>query len=337
MIRKRAPSGFKPLYRHLIRDAFKASWQNRAFWPLALFAGVLQTGGVLDIILFTIQKIQLDTRIWLIQKPVPVLGSFLEYASSVSNLSGFLSAVSSIQNLIIAILIIFAFLAVSIICQGALVYGLYRSHHQDRITLHQALSRGAKHFPALAILNIITHTLIWITKSLVLLPTALFLTEYTWVTTLAALIGTICFAIIFVLIITVHMLSVNAMTVHEMTLVQAINVSVNFFRKHLITVLELGILLFVAGFVMLLAGLSAFLIASIPFYILLNMFFLVNASGFLILTFSAAALAFFSIMLIIGAWNFTFNYAAWERLYDRFMNHEPISRLHRSLNWLLGK
>ncbi|MDP3793557.1 MAG: hypothetical protein Q8R07_02275, partial [Candidatus Uhrbacteria bacterium] len=41
-----------PLYREVVRDAWHTAWHERQWWVFALFAGILQTGGIYDAILF---------------------------------------------------------------------------------------------------------------------------------------------------------------------------------------------------------------------------------------------------------------------------------------------
>lgn len=334
MIRKQAPSKSPALYRHLFKDAFLASWHNRHLWPLALFAGILQTAGIFDTILASGQGVQFESMSWLTDGSIRFLAHLVAALSSSSHFSGFLTGVALVQNLVISLTILFAILSFSIISQGGLVYAINQLLKGTRVGIREALGAGVKYAQPIALINILSVLFLWVARTLVMLPAMQFVQAPTIPSVVLYLVTFLIFFAATVLVTSVHMLSLNAIVIDKANVSEAIHLSLDTFKKHWLIVLESGFILLLIGVAMLILGFVGFLIFSIPLFILLNITELTAASTLSFLGTGLAALLFLCTMLAVGAWNVSLNYGVWERMYFRFVNHAPKAKLHRAINWL---
>lgn len=337
MIRKSVPSrGQTPLYRQILRDAFISAWKNRILWPLALFAMVLQTGGIMDAVFYTVDslgsQVHDDSRFVMLGQVWAVITSLFHATDTVS----FLSAISSVQNLLFALIFLIAILGMSVISQGALIFGLGRVFRGEKPHLHESLQAGARVFQPVALLNIVSYAFMWAVTSLLLVPATSFITHPTILSIGAYALSLILFILVSIITTTVHLFALNAIVFERSSLTDAIGTGLTLLRRHWLIVLELSVFLFFIGLGLLIAGFIAFMLAGIPLFLFMAIFNLLNAESLFYITYLLAGFAFIVVMLCAGACDVTIQYGTWERLYQRTISGNPLAKTHRWLNWLFN-
>lgn len=322
MIRKNQP---RPLYREILRDAFLTAWQERKLWIFALFAGMLQTGGMYDVLIRSGRIVSekgnlvLTPRIfafWPLDNPIATVGFF--------------------ERFLFASILVLAILALSVIAQGALAYGLGTRTRGKTPPLRQCLHIGAHHLFPVAFLNLFTLGLIGVGRFIVIALLAMTVTETSYLNALVFLLTFGAFLVVTFILTTVHMFALNSIILEGASLWNGILHGYRLFKKSWFIILETGALLFVLGIALFLLAFVLFGIAGLPILLLLVSFMILPTPGLFWLTMLVGIALFFTVMLATGALSITFQYDTWHRLFRRVDSGNAHAKLHRVLDWILN-
>jgi hypothetical protein len=312
----------RPLYREVVRDALLIAWHERRLWPFAILAGILQTGGIADVVIYAMRQLSGDSQSIL----ASAWGGFL--------LGDAFSAAGWIQGVLLSGLIVGAILTISVVSQGALVYGLGARIRGRIPTWRQCLTVGARNFSSIVIVNIVTLGLIWIARFLMLVPYAFSLSEPTALTVVTYFFSALLFLLASVALTTMHLFAVNAIVLQDAPAHEALVRAYETFKQHwLITIETAGILLGVGAMGMILA-LFLFTLLAVPLFLFLVAAELLQITILLQTGYVLGFVLFFGLMFLIGAYTITFQYAAWGKLYRRMGEGGAMARIHRWLHWL---
>ncbi|MFC1788145.1 hypothetical protein ACFLZY_02915 [Patescibacteria group bacterium] len=323
----------KALYRSLLKDAWRLTWQRKQFWVFGLFAAVISSGGVVDVLFRSFKRIETGRNLF----ENILNGSFIgyeifgQYVQQLQLLDVGRVSITAALALIIIIGILFA----AVVSQGALIIGLSK---RQILTLKQAWQKGLSFFWPIFGLNILIKALSIIMIILSTLPLVLFITRATYQD---ALLFFALFLIFFPLVIIISIVSMIALIdiiKSKSHALDAIHTGLIYFKRHWLVTFELGVILFfittIAGFLMFLI----LLLLSLPYTVLLvlttitashTLFILINALAFLLTVI---------LILIFIALAATFQHACWLIFYERAV-HKTRSlhlkaKLERLLHWL---
>lgn len=293
-------------YRFLAQEALKLTWQRKSFWILGIFAGVLTSGGILDLFLHAYSFFRTEQTFLheLLSGSLP--GSdwmmlLLEKTRTTPS-----SALSLI--LFFFVIVIFVFLFWSLMCQASLLRGLLEKKYLSWKKLFQKTFSAL--LPLLGIwlfTKAVTLLLLFLTS----IPLALFFLKPTLTHGLLSFF--ILFAF-FVFAVFLQFLSVFASIKAVSSPISAFNAlheSFNHIRKHGFIIFEATLLLFFLTILASFVGMLFFAILLVPFVLLL-LLSLFSGSTFLYLFFfglGILSLSFF-LFLFSGAIT-TFSYAWW--------------------------
>ena len=321
-----------PLYREVIRESLVTAWKKRSLWIFAIFAAILQTGGILDVLLHSVQQLTMEGR-QLISSPWINIFSSFNLIEGTRDLHQVFSIIGRTQAFAYVSLIIGGILTCSILAQGALVYGLQGGNSKIP-KLRECLAVSGKHSWSVATLNILSIGLLWLLRFLLLIP----LVQSAQNPSVSSLIVYMMMFLVFIiasfLLTTVHLFTLNGLLLDELTLWQSLEQSYELFKKSWLIIVETGALMLVIGFGMMMGAFLLFLIGVIPLILFLLGAALIQSTTFMIFFYGLSSLLLFFIMIVCGTYMVTFQYDAWGRLYQRIRAGNAFSKMHRWYHWL---
>lgn len=326
MIRKNKINTQAHLYRIIIPEALRDAWSRRYLWPIALFAGLLYTGGIYDVLLASFREAKTKSLAMTSGGLPPVLNIVWEGIKNASD--GFVIA-SMVQSILVAFVILGTFTALSIVCQGALAFGLGGSIRGRAPMFKESLSVGGKYAWRILALNVITLFLGWLAKFFFFIPYGLSMVNPVTGLGVLAATGAIFYALCIITLAAIHLFALNAIVLQDAHVNEALIRAWQLFKKGWLNVLEIGAMLFLVGAGILVAGALAFVIMALPTFLLMAVAALLNSSAFVYLGFIIFVLLFFTSTLLAGMVAITFQYAAWHRLFIRLGEGGALPKLHR--------
>lgn len=318
-----------PLHRTVLGEAFRAAWHERRLWIFALFAGILQTGGIYDVIAASIRQISLSiqgasrTWFWAFGSPVGnqlLAISLKDYASGRFLIGGF---------------IVLVLLLCSLLSQSALVVGASARLRGHTMAWKDLMAVGFRHLWSVFLLNIITLGAIGIARAFLFIPFFYAARLPSILNVLGSIIAFVLFVFAVVFFTSLHLFSLQFIAVQENGVIQALFKSFWLFKKAWLVVLEKGLLLLVIGFGLLIAGFLAFLLLSLPWMLLLVAALLLQNAIIATVGWALLLLAFLAAMGLIGMFAITFQYAAWDGVFRRVSGNSAMAKLHRFFRWLM--
>ncbi len=314
-----------PLYREIMRHALIASVKGWRLWLFAFVAGLLQTGGILDVAVRALQTIQQQTssvfaNTWL---------SFWYPAS----ITGIGALTIGLKSLVFVLILLAAFVC-SVMAQGALVAGLEKKNSiAPRASIVQLIHLAGRSFWPLATLNILTQSLLWCSRFLLLVPLAYATRTPSFLNTLGTFAAFGVFLIAAFFITAIHLFALQAIIGDDLHLHDALVRALDHFRRAWLIVVEIAFLLVLFGLVVATIGIMLFTIGITPLFFFLVALALANVHAMgiaLIMT------LFILCAAIIGSFTITTQYAAWGLLYERIGERTATAKIHRAIHWLLG-
>jgi hypothetical protein len=329
----RTPASHEPVYRPIVREAFRVAWAEKHYWPVAIFAGILLTGSVYDIIWKSLNALTPQAG---------VIGTVAVFSSKATTtwatLSGANIVIGGLQVLIMtlfAIVIGFAIMAASVIAQSALVFSIGMKRNGEEHRVRTALNVGARALWPVLALNLITIAIIFACRALVAIAFSFVLAYGSAASFLAYIASFILFTAVAIAAGIIEILALNAMILDGATIAQGIERGLVLLKRHwvvaaetagLLFLISLGtfILLFAAGMILTFASLLLFLVAIAAKVA-------AAASLIAIIYFIAVAaliLALFGFMVHV-------HYAAWTFVYRRLGEGGVLPKLHRMVrSWV---
>lgn len=326
-----APS-HQPLYRTLFREALSQAWHHPRLWLLGGFASLLMTGGIYDVLIRSLNEMGESAAI-LLTNASPVsqgLGAWVRQPlSDISSFSDALSTLGHLPSFLFAVILVLAFCALSVIAQGALVYSLGIRHQGAIPTLRSSLAVGGRFFWKVALLNLVTLSLLWFFRTLVLVPFMTPLEETTTLTIVASISTYILYVLAVIFLTSTHMLGLTSLVLQKYSITESLaRGAVQSFRSKLL-ILELGLGFFLLGVVLFLGLALTYAVAGVPLVILALSAALLQsnwiADTLITLFLSGALIAF----IAFGSFATTVQYAAWNSLALRVSQGTALSKLHR--------
>lgn len=335
MIRKNK-NQHRPLYREIVRDAFATTWRERKLWIFALFAGILQTGGVYDVILVSIKRMPDQVQSLFDGQGMSALLAIERRFSGMDAIQSTLGFLSFLQGLILAIMIILAFWGLSAVAQGAITYALGTRSRGKGPTFRESLTVGARHLWPILTLNVFTLGLIWLARFIVLIPFAFSIKNPSLLSVFGYFLSFMLFLLISVALTAIHLLALNAIILDKAHLWPAICQAYEMAKRSWALVLEIGAIMFAVGALALAAGAILFFVTAIPLFLFMVATALLQFWTLLWIATVIGFILFFTIMVSAGAWAIAFQYAVWQQLYLRIGSGTASAKIIRWVRWLVG-
>src|SRR3989339_1095515 len=300
------------LYRPLFREAWLLTWQRKSLWIFGIFAALISTGGVIDTVGATLQKVE-RTESLLHQL---MDHSFIGYPLASEYIQQLTLLGTHRVGLILCVITIsvVALLIISILSQGALLLGIGSKEPQEPYRLRRL---AGNHFWSLFIVGILNKILMSILTLLMILPLWLIAVSGSTIDAILFFILMLVFIPISVIINIVYMFTMIHIVEKNAHLLDAIHLGFQLFKKQWVATIEYGLILF---FLVFAAGLALLFASSLLFipYTLLSPIVLLTGSTALFITMNVLfAFLIFVVILVFGGVSVTFQYSAWYVFYKR--------------------
>lgn len=298
------------LYRPFLREAWRLTWERKSLWIFGIFAALISTGGVVDVVWRTLEKVKRTES--LLENLADA--SFMGYdvaASYIGQLAvlgpertSFIVIVSTLMGILLIV--------IATLSQGALILGIRAKTTSDPYALRREANA---HFWSLFLIGTLNKMLMLLLVVLMTLPLLLVSISTGLGHSLLFLALMLLFipaTIVLNIIYLFALIDVVETGAHPLS---AIHTGAQLFAKQWLATLEYGILLFLLVFG---AGLLLLVLLSLMFVPLSIIYTLTVLAGSLslLLTFTVTAgLVLFVILLVFAGACVTFQYSAWYHFY----------------------
>ncbi|OGL67252.1 hypothetical protein A2856_04330 [Candidatus Uhrbacteria bacterium RIFCSPHIGHO2_01_FULL_63_20] len=315
-----------PIYRTLLRDAWRLAWGRRSLWVFGLFAGLVTTGGVIDVAFRGFKRIESASD--LLQGVLS--GSFAGYETFGAWMRQVQMLEPSRVTATVTVLVLVAvWLGVTaVLSQGALIRGLVCEHDRP---WHHHLFEGKPYFWRLLTLALAGKAVNAVLLIASALPLVLLVTRgFAEDAVLYCLTFLVFFPLMVVASLTFTLAAIDAVR-HDRGAAHALAHATGTFLDHWLPALEVGVAAFLVMAAMWIASGVTLILLSIP-YAMLVALSLYAGSPFLFACASivSAVCAAFLVFAFTGA-SVSFQHAVWLRFLERAQRHRSplVAKLER--------
>ncbi len=321
----------KPVYRSIFLQAWQTAWGHKKLWFLGVFAGILNTGGVIDVLFTALKRTETvvlgpDLIPGLFRLSIPgaqTLATFAEKTSQTSD-ARILWTVLILSALGIAVLYL------SVACQDALIHAIKHAKPKRKLHLPSLFRHGHHVLAHLFTINILGR----LTMTIAIAVAGVLFATVASSDVTKTVLGDIAVLLLFVpATLLVSYLSIFAtveVSLKEKPVFVSIMDAWHVLKRHLLAVSEIAILLFAANMVISGTMILAILLFAVP-YLLIFTGTLFLASGPLWVGVTlAGTLGVFLIIVAFMGFSTVFSYAVWVGVYKKFSGRTTIlSKIQR--------
>jgi len=324
----------EPLYRDVLKHAFRTAWHDRQYWLLALLAGILVTAGSYDVLWRAVTTITDQGG----ALSLPVGERVVELLSHVGTdgLDQVVSVIGGIEMLLLLTAVVLAFGVLSCIGQGGLVYALGARHRGHEIRLAEAFRVGGRMLWPVMVLNVLALSALWVLRFLASLPLYLALEHTTTTTFLVYLISFGAFVLLSLIVAVIQIFSLNGVILQGATLAAAVRRSYEMFKRHWVVIVETAVLQVLLTVAIWFILVIALLVLMLPIFLLALIASALQSSAIIGIAFTVGSLALVISLISAAAFTIQLQYATWSYLYRRLGEGGVIPKLHRVVRSMTG-
>ena len=322
----------EPIYRHIVREAFRIAWAEKRLWLIAVFAGILLSGSVYDVIWKALNSLTPQTTL------ISTVAVFSSKASTswvhLSTANLFIGGAQVLLIVLFSFVIGFALFSASVIAQSTTIFAI-GSHQGKKETLKNALAVGARALWPVFVLNLVAITTLFASRALIALSLSFLLAYGSAATFFAYLLSFIIFTGVGIATVIIEILALNAMILQGATLAQAIERACILLKRDWVIITETAALLFAISFGSFILMVAAGMIVTFIFLML----FLISIAAKTALIAAIVGTMYFLLMaaFILALFGFMVlvHYASWTLLYRRLGEGGAVPKLHRIVrSWI---
>lgn len=316
------------IYRTLLREAFRLTWQRKTLWIFGIFAAFVSTGGVMDVAATGIRRIQLGGS--LIHQLLYT--SFSGY-SMMSQYIGQVRSFGTFQvgaMFICMILILTGLLFLAVLSQTSLIHGIKAPTHEHPNIIRK---RAHDHLFRIFSIDVLTKIIGSILVCLTTFPMLLFYAEHASYSLTIAFFQILLFFPAVLILSILSILSVIHVIETESTVSEAIATSWKIFQTHWLATLEYAFILFCLMSLWCLGLLGLMVLLSVPYALVYTTSLLTGS--FVVFVIANVLYGLFALVVVFGFGGamVTFQYSAWYLFYKRTEHRShpklPIAKLLR--------
>ncbi len=317
------------LYKKILSQAWKTTWNYKYLWFFGLFAALLGGGGEYRILLKSFSG---DTGGSLF----PGLQRFIETGVfSIKNIGQ--AAKEDPLTFITAIVVFLVILALSlfliwlaIVAQAALVNNAAGYLANKKNDFKSGVIKGKEKFWSVLSLNIIIKAIIYVVFVLVSLPIILTVAKQ------GALFANTVYIVLFIIFIFIALVlsfvvkyAIAYVVIKGDNLINSIKSGWQLFINNWMISVEMAVILFLINFFVGLFIVLIVLTLSIPFFFLAALFYKIAFTAGFWLIMSLALIVFLAIIVFGGAILSTFQISSWTGLFIQLINKGGTSKIIR--------
>lgn len=298
------------LYRPFLREAWRLTWERKSLWIFGIFAALISTGGVVDVVWRTLEKVERTES--LLESLADA--SFIGYDVAASYIGQLATLGPQRVSFIVVALTLMGILLVVVatLSQGALVLGLRAKTPRDP---HELRQKAMEHFWSLFLVGLLNKLLMLFLVVLMTLPLLLLSISSTLEHGLLFFALMLVFLPATIIVNIIYMFALIDVVETGAHPLSAIHTGAQLFARQWLATFEYGVTLFFLVFgsgllltvfvALLLIPLSAFYAAAV-----------LSGSFYVFLTFNVvSACLIFAVLLTFGGACVTFQYSAWYHFY----------------------
>lgn len=324
----------EPIYREVLKHAFRTAWHDRQYWLLAMLAGILVTGGSYDVLWRAVTSITSQGN----YLALPI-GDKLVTALSrlhLSELDSIISIMGGLEVLLLLVAVTLTFAALSCIGQAGLVYAIGARRRGHDVKLSEAFSVGGRMLWPVAALDAVMAGAIWVLRFMAALPLYLALERTTTATYLVYIVSFSVFLLLSLVMSVVQIFALNGIVLQGAPTADAIRRGYEMFKRHWVVVFETAILQVVLTVAVWFVCTVSVVILMLP-VLLLAMIASALHSGIVVgLAFTVGAIAIVLGLIAAAAFTIQLQYATWTYLFRRLGEGGVMPKLHRVARSLTG-
>lgn len=322
----------------MFHDAWMSAWRMRIVWLIAIGAGLLQTGGIIDVlyrlirerVLFLTSPSNAHSYAFLANCRDLILGAGGAFGRTIVTLK--LS-----QMFLLAALFVIGVLALAILCQGALVYIVGIRGRFTRPTLAEAFQVAGHRFWRVAALNLLpvgAYVFAWFVFLAPFGPIIHLTSAPAIITYIIAVMASLAVGFTAT---SVQMLALQTIVLDEAHLEPAIKNAYAIFKRSWLTLVETALALFAISIALFIAGGIAFIVILLPFLALVGIAIVFQAPTIATILILFSEALFFAMMACVGGFTIVFQYTVWNRLSTRLGKNMAVAKLVRIVHHVLHR
>ena len=323
----------EPVYRPVLREAFTIAWREKRLWLFGVFAGILLTGSIADVVW---KKVNIfGDQGSVIKALFPFWSQAMNTWSHFSLTDLVIGSLNAFLVTAFFLVVAFAIFGASVISQGTIVYTIGSTKNPSKTDLRKTLAVGAKALWPILVLNLLVIATLLATRSVIAIALAYLMSVSTIFAYFLFIFSFVVFTLLAIVATIIEIFALNAMMLQGATLAQGLERGYEILRKHWIVIAEIAGLLFLISVGLYVLMVISGLIIAIPFGILLIVSALLKSG----LLFACVSLffvfAFILAVLAIFGFNVLLQYATWTIVFKKFGEGGVLPKIHRiTRSWL---
>ncbi|OHA56293.1 MAG: hypothetical protein A2588_02735 [Candidatus Veblenbacteria bacterium RIFOXYD1_FULL_43_11] len=311
------------IYRDIIKSAWHILWHYAWLWPFGLFAAFLGNGGEYGSVVSAVDKVSQQGDLLAGIRQAILNHRLIDFFQGIKQAIDSAPA-QIITTLFLMLVVVLGVIWIIIVSQAALIKASSNINENTPVTFNNAAIEGNQHFWPILLLNILSRFVIWLLLAVTILP---FLISY-----LARgggaefdsyiIISFLIFVPLAVIISFIIKYAVIAVVLEKQSWWPALVKAINLFFRNWLVSLEMAAILFVINYILSIVvySLIANSLLSAPLVFALRGINLATVLKFL---------PQILLLMAVGAWFGTFQYAAWTILYRRLVSGQIMPKLIR--------
>lgn len=310
------------IYRSILKEALELTWKRKSLWVFGLFAGLISTGGVVDIALRSMQRVK-NQGVFLEQLADRSFIGYNIFASYIQQLT--VLGVSRVSWIIaVSTLVLLGLAVAGILSQIALILS---SKSPTDLHPHHLRKEAFKHFWDVFTIDLLTKIASILLTGLTSLPFLLFLTSTSPQSFWIVFFQTLVFLSLIVLLNIVSIIAIIDSVDRQSRPLEALTTAVRLFKHQWVATLEFGLILF---FLVFLSGIALLVLSGIllvPYALVYTAALLTGSLSFFFIANTLFGLCFVVLIFCFAGAIVTFHYTAWHRFYKRAMHKQHGSKV----------
>ena len=316
----------KPIYRPLFLEALKNTWRHKRLWLLGIPASMMASGGLFEAISGNWKSAQ-HGRVLIEQMINGALPGY-QWFVSYQRYLGDLEPTRQYIILIFILLVIAAAMVIGVIAQGAL---FSEALEKQTSNFHELFKKSYRFFWRILWLDLLAKLGMAVFFLITVAPVA-FLNPlpYSW-HKYPPVVSLFCFLIGAVIISALQMLALSGIVRKHLNVRAALSEAWDIFRLHLLTTIEIGILLFVTSLAAAAAVFFAILVLALPLTLLFVLATIFASPSLYILTIFISFSVIIAAALLGSGFLTAFQYTVWSLYFEEAGRFGIVSKIRRLL------
>jgi hypothetical protein len=305
------------IYRHIVYDAWKITWQRKELWVFGLFAALTWGGGAINYISDITTRFSSGTPF---NQSEITMRLFLNQFASPANSARIFAVVCAI--------ILVAIVLASITSMGAILHAAAKYGEDKESDMRKDLVVGGRSFWRIFAVVLLCR----LVAVLLLLVVGLAFSGYTFVSPIfiifyVLLFTAACLASLFLWFISSA--AAAAIVIDNLNVRQALAAAAVLLKKHWLICIETTAILFAATIIAAVVIIVATIILSLPFTALLFAATFIKSAIFMYILIVFGVVASVALIVIAGSALSVFTQATWALLYKRLGARGAVAKLER--------